>query len=167
MIRQVTAADTPIVRRATVDDAEALVRLRALMLKAMGTDAGPTDAPWWSSGRDWFVAQLASPYTFAAYVAELPGVGVVANAAGICNGHAPSPNDPSTVRGHLFNVSTDPAYRRRGLARACVVALLDWYRDETTAGQVELHATKDGDGLYRELGFLTSTYPAQRLRLER
>jgi hypothetical protein len=48
-----------------------------------------------------------------------------------------------------------------------VVALLDWYRHETAVGQVELHATPDGAGLYRALGFTDSNYPAQRLRITR
>ena len=51
--------------------------------------------------------------------------------------------------------------------RANWSALLDWYRDETDVGQVELHATEYGDGLYRSLGFVPSRFPAQRLRLSR
>ena len=114
-----------------------------------------------------FTEQLASPETFAAFVVDDPEIGVVAGAAGNCNVHPPGPNDLSTTRGHLYNVSTEPAFRRRGLARACMVALLDWYRDETAVGQVELHATAEGDGLYRALGFADSSYPAQRLRIVR
>jgi ribosomal protein S18 acetylase RimI-like enzyme len=155
------------VRRAKPDDAEALVRLRALMLAAMGEETGPANAPWREAGRRWFAEQLASPDRFAAFVVDDPEVGVVAGAVGSCNEHPPGPNDPSTTRGHLFNVSTEPAFRRRGLARACVVALIDWYRDETEVGQVELHATPAGDGLYRALGFTDSAYPAQRLRIVR
>ena len=88
---------------------------------------------------------------------------MVAGAAGNCNVHPPGPKDLTTSRGHLYNVSTEPAFRRRGLARACVIALLDWYPDETEVGQIELHATQDGDGLYRALGFVNSNYPSQRL----
>lgn len=155
------------IRRGTPADAEALTRLRALMLAAMGRDPGPAEAPWREVCRAWFATQLTSPATFAAFVATDPVRGVVAGAVGSCNPHPPGPGDPSTTRGHLFNVSTEPAFRRRGLARACVVALLDWYRDETAVGQVELHATPEGAGLYRALGFTGSSYPAQRLRITR
>jgi hypothetical protein len=48
-----------------------------------------------------------------------------------------------------------------------VSALLDWYRDETEVGQIELHATPDGDSIYRALGFVDSSYPSQRLRITR
>jgi ribosomal protein S18 acetylase RimI-like enzyme len=153
------------VRRAKPDDAEALVRLRGLMLSAMGNDVGGPDAAWREIGRQWFAEQLASPDTFAAYVVDDPGVGVVAGAAGNVHVHSPGPKDLSTVRGHLYNVSTEPDFRRRGLARACVVALLDWFRDETAVGQIELHATQDGVDLYRAPGFIEASYPTLRLRL--
>jgi GNAT superfamily N-acetyltransferase len=155
------------VRRAKPDDAEALVRMRALMLEAMGVDTGGPDAPWREVAFRYFAEGLASPETFAAFVIDDPDVGVVACAAGHCNPHPPGPNDLSTQRGSLYNVSTEPAFRRRGLARACVVALLAWYRDETDAGQIDLHATPDGAPLYLSLGFTTSAYPTQRLRVAR
>jgi len=137
------------------------------MLEAMGNDTGSADAPWRGVAVRYFAEQLALPETFAAFVVDDPEVGVVAGAVGNLNAHPPGPKDLSTVRGHVYNVSTEPAFRRRGLARACVVALLDWFRDETDTGQVELHATQYGDGLYRSLGFVQSTYPSQRLRITR
>ena len=152
------------VRRAKPDDAEALVRLRGLMLAAMGNDLGGPDAPWREAARQWFVGQLASPETFAAYVVDDPAAGLVACAAGNVYVHPPGPNDLTTLRGHLYNVSTEPDFRRRGLARACVVALMDWFRDETAVGQVELHATDYGIELYRELGFTEARYPTLRFR---
>ncbi len=155
------------VRRAEPDDAEALVHLRGLMLDAMGMDVGDENAPWRSVALRYFSEQLTAPSAFAAFVVDDPAAGVVAGAVGHLNSHAPSPTDFSLVRGHLYNVSTEPAFRRRGLARACVIALLDWFRDETPAGQIELHATQDGDDLYRSLGFVASHYPAQRLLIKR
>ena len=155
------------VRRATSDDAESLVHLRGLMLEAMGNNPGGPDAAWRVMAREWFAGQLASPDTFAAYVVEDPEAGVVAGAAGNVYVHAPNPKDLTTVRGHLYNVSTEPAFRRRGLARASVVALMDWFRDETGVGLVELHATDYGIELYRDLGFIESRYPTLRFRTTR
>lgn len=149
------------VRRAGPEDAESLVRLRGLMLAAMGNDL---DGPWRTAAVEWFAGQLASPDTFAAYVVDDPDAGVVAGAAGNVYVHPPGPRDLTTVRGHLYNVSTEPAFRRRGLARACVVALMDWFQDEATVGQVELHATDDGIGLYRDLGFIEARFPTMRFR---
>jgi ribosomal protein S18 acetylase RimI-like enzyme len=131
------------------------------MLAAMGNDI---DGPWQPSAVEWFAGQLASPDTFAAYVVEDPDAGVVAGAAGNVFVHPPGPNDLTTVRGHLYNVSTEPAFRRRGLARACVIALMDWFENETGVGQVELHATDYGIELYRELGFIEAKYPSLKFR---
>jgi ribosomal protein S18 acetylase RimI-like enzyme len=164
MIDQVTDIQ---VRRAKPDDAESLVHLRGLMLAAMGNDIGGPDAPWRLAAREWFAEQLASPDTFAAYVVDDPGVGVVAGAAGNVYVHPPGPHDPTTRRGHLYNVSTHPDFRRQGLARACVVALMEWFEDETGVGQVELHATDEGIDLYRGLGFSESRFPTLRFRTTR
>jgi ribosomal protein S18 acetylase RimI-like enzyme len=158
MIGQVTDIQ---VRRAKPDDAESLVRLRGLMLAAMGNDIS---GPWQAVALDWFAEQLASPQTFAAYVVDDPNAGVVAGAAGNVWAHPPGPRDLTTLRGHLYNVSTEPDFRRRGLARACVVALMDWFQNETLVGQVELHATDEGIDLYRGLGFIESKYPSLRFR---
>jgi ribosomal protein S18 acetylase RimI-like enzyme len=137
------------------------------MLAAMGTDIGGPDAPWRIGALDWFAEQLASPDTFAAYVVDDPSAGVIAGAAGNVHAHPPGPHDPTTVRGHLYNVSTHPDFRRRGLAKACVIALVDWFQDETAVGQIELHATDQGIDLYRDLGFIESRFPSLRFRTTR
>jgi GNAT superfamily N-acetyltransferase len=154
-------------RRATPADAESLVHLRALMYSAMGADAGEPDAAWRAAALDWFATELARPEVFAAYVVDDPEAGVVACAVGHVNVHPPGPRDLSWGRGHLYNVSTEPAFRRRGLARACVAALMDWFQDETAVGQVELHATDDGSDLYLKLGFVESKHPSMRFRTTR
>ena len=60
-----------------------------------------------------------------------------------------------------------PDARRQGLARACVVEVLRWLREDTEAHVVELFATGEGAGLYDELGFTPTAWPAMRLRLGR
>ncbi len=64
-------------------------------------------------------------------------------------------------------MSTDPRCRRRGYARACLDALLAWFRDETEARVINLNATGDGTALYRSFGFTEPRYPALQLRLVR
>jgi len=64
----------------------------------------------------------------------------------------PGPLAPLAVRGYLFNVYTDPAFRGRGLARRMTEALLEVARSRGV-GMVELHASKDAEKLYRGMGF--------------
>jgi ribosomal protein S18 acetylase RimI-like enzyme len=79
--------------------------------------------------------------------------------------HAPGPGSPGGVQGLVFNMSTDPQCRRRGYARACLDALLAWFRDETEARVIDLNATGDAIATYRSLGFTEPRYPALQLRL--
>lgn len=129
------------VRRATLEDVPALVRMRALMLSDMGMQTGDADAPWRAASALWFSERLRLPDEFAAFLVADPELGVVASAVGACDVHAPSPANPSGLHGHISNVSTDPRRRRRGYARACLDALLTWFREETPVTVVNLNAT--------------------------
>lgn len=155
----------PKVRRATADDVAALVRLRARMLADMGIPVGPEDAPWRGAAADWFTERMSREGEFAAFVVDDPGRGVVSSAVGTCDRHAPGPTSPSGLRGHVSNVSTEPAARRKGYARACVQELLRWFAEETGVSTVDLNATPDGQDLYTALDFRAPRFPALQLRL--
>jgi ribosomal protein S18 acetylase RimI-like enzyme len=77
---------------------------------------------------------------------------LAASGAGTISTRLPSPNNPTARVGYIQWVATDPDARRRGHAREVMAALLDWY-DERQVVVVELHATTDGEPLYRSLGF--------------
>ncbi len=156
---------TAVLRRADASDAIALVTLRVAMHESMGEPVGGPDDPWRAAAVRWFERWLPRTAEVAAFVVDEPGVGAVACALGALQHHVPSPTNPVGVRGHVSQVSTLPAFRRRGHARACLGALLDWFEHETDARRVDLHATSDGDAMYRSLGFVPSPYPSLRLRL--
>jgi GNAT superfamily N-acetyltransferase len=134
------------------------------MLEAMGAPVGTAVEPWRVAALDWFTRLLNEPTQFAAFVVEDPEGRVVSNAAGLCDMHAPGPNNPSGLRGHVFNVSTEPHARGHGHARACLQALLGWFAEDTTVGVVDLNATRGGEVLYRTLGFRPPRHPALQLR---
>ena len=162
-----TQAPPLVVRRAAAADAAALTRLREVMLADMGMLAAGADPGWRDKAEAWFAQRLDDKNDFAAFVTEDLDLGVVSCAAGVCDHHAPGPGNPGGVQGLVFNMSTDPQYRRRGYARACLDALLAWFRDETEARVINLNATGDGIALYRSLGFTEPRYPALQLRLAR
>jgi ribosomal protein S18 acetylase RimI-like enzyme len=162
-----TQAQSFVVRRADAADAAALTRLRGVMLSDMGMLAPGADAGWRDKAEAWFAQRLDDKDDFAAFVIELLDLGVVSCAAGVCDQHAPGPGNPDGVQGLVFNMSTDPQCRRRGYARACLDALLAWFRDETQARVINMNATGDGIALYRSLGFTEPRYPALQLRLVR
>ncbi|WP_326552364.1 GNAT family N-acetyltransferase [Micromonospora sp. NBC_01813] len=154
----------PQARRATTADAPALVRLRVVMLHDMGAPIGDESAEWRSAALDWFTQSLDDPNTFAAFVVDDPRHGIVSNAIGQCDRHAPSPGNPGGLRGHLFNVCTEPAHRGHGYARDCVQALIDWFATDTSVSVVDLNATTGSGNLYQSLGFAPSRHPALQLR---
>jgi ribosomal protein S18 acetylase RimI-like enzyme len=157
----------PRLRRAEAGDAAALVRLRALMLHDMGRQVGGDDAAWRGVAEKWFAGRLGETHEFAAFVVEDPALGVISSAVGTCDRHAPDPANLSGLHGHISNISTDERCRRRGHARACLDALLAWFRDETEVRVVNLNATTHGMAMYQAVGFDPPRYPALQLRLRR
>ncbi|MEU6392062.1 GNAT family N-acetyltransferase [Streptomyces sp. NPDC046939] len=152
----------PLVRRAVPEDAEELVRLRKIMLDSMHPS---TDVSWQPATIAALRSHLADPAgELTAFVvdAPAPGSGLAACATGAVHRGLGSPANPSGSSGHVFNVCTDPEHRRRGYSRACVEALLAWYR-ERGVRRVDLHATAQGEPLYASLGFTRTPSPAMRL----
>jgi ribosomal protein S18 acetylase RimI-like enzyme len=135
------------------------------MLHDMGRNVGGEDAAWRGVAEEWFAKRLDATGEFAAFVVEDPDLGVVASAVGTCDRHAPDPTNLSGLHGHVSNISTDERCRRRGHARACLDALLAWFRDETEVRVVNLNATAHGMAMYREVGFDPPRFPALQLRM--
>jgi GNAT superfamily N-acetyltransferase len=159
-------ADGAAIRRATPADIPQLVGFRALMMSDMGEDfdahVGLRD-----DVAAWYARRMGQPNGFAAFVAEASDGSLVGCAVGTVEDHAPSPRSRSGLRGELSNVVTLPAFRRRGLARACVSALLTWFANETDATTVRLAATADGAQLYRSMGFTEPRDVILQWRVER
>ena len=154
-------------RRAVPADAEALVALRVLLMRAMG-EPDADEPGWQDSARSWFARELAGDEAVA-FVVDAPGTpggvtsSVVACALVTLHHDAPSARNPHGTTAHLTNVCTVESARGRGYARACVDAALDWAR-AAGADSVSLHATPDGERLYRSLGFDDTRYTELRLR---
>lgn len=141
-----------VVRRASVEDAWELTRLRRVMLK---TFQEIHDEAWEYACKDALEQALADPdgmiQAFVVDAGDFPGK-LAACAVGVIQQRLPSPDNHSGLIGYIQSVSTDPDYRRRGYARAVVEATLEWL-DSCDVPKTELSATTVGDDLYRELGF--------------
>lgn len=144
--------DHVLVRRATPDDADELTRLRVLMFADIGHEGLPMDAKWCERNVEHFSARLLDNDNFAAFVVDKLDGGLAACAVGWLNPHLVGLRDLSGRTGYIANMSTESGYRRRGYGRATLLALLEWMRS-TGTGRVDLHASADGEKLYRSLGF--------------
>jgi GNAT superfamily N-acetyltransferase len=90
--------------------------------------------------------------TYRAWMAETDN-GIVVSGGGIALVPWPgSPDFPASRRGWILGIYTEPAYRRKGIARQIMDAILAWCRAEGF-GYVSLHASKEGRLLYETIGF--------------
>lgn len=143
------------VRRASAADASELSRLREVMFSSFGPT--PDRSNWWSAAVAVLEEVLADPDgPIQAFVVDAPGAAAPGELAscsvGIIERRLPSPHNPIGMSGYVLSVATDPQHRRRGYARAVVQATLDWFESRGIQ-RVELHASTDAEGLYREMGF--------------
>ncbi|WP_405816280.1 GNAT family N-acetyltransferase [Streptomyces sp. NBC_01390] len=154
-----------LVRRATTEDAGELLRLRQVMIDSM-TGAN-TDPGWQSASLATVTARLAEPEgDFAAFVVDRPdrAGSLAALAVGTVEYRIGRAGNPHGRIGYVFSVATDPDARRQGYARACMEALLAWFREQDV-GQIDLTASADAEPLYASLGFVRQPDPFMRLRL--
>lgn len=69
---------------------------------------------------------------------------------------------PEGTSGYIMNMYTKPDYRKKGIARSILEALLSLGK-EMGLRFFELHATKDGEHLYQQIGFTQHQEPTYRL----
>ncbi|MBA0124543.1 GNAT family N-acetyltransferase [Haloechinothrix sp. YIM 98757] len=155
-------AHRPQVRYATTQDTAEIIRLASLMYESIDLDA--STRAWQEAARAAITERLGDGV--AIVVAEHPsdsGSLVASGAGSICT-RLPGPANLSGRVGYIQWVATAPEWRKQGLAREILTTLLDWYRQEGIV-QVELHATTDGEPLYRSLGFGEGNYPGMKISL--
>jgi GNAT superfamily N-acetyltransferase len=155
-----------VVREATTEDAAAMVRLRAVMFEAMGTDADRLAEPGWRhAAHAWFADGVGAPGV-RVVVAEVDGV-VGAGAVGEVTSLIPGPATANGSVGLISNVATFPEHRGRGLARAVTDDLLAWFAEHTDVTRVDLFATREGARIYAQRGFTLRGFPAMCLAVHR
>jgi GNAT superfamily N-acetyltransferase len=139
-------------RLATTADVPELVRLRAVMFESMGV---ATSAPTWRAHCAEFLEERIGDGRLIGAVVDAPGDGtaLASSALAELSQRMPSPTRPGGLHAHLSSVSTEPGWRRRGMARAVLSLLVAEVRDRG-ARRAELHATSEGEPLYRSIGFV-------------
>jgi ribosomal protein S18 acetylase RimI-like enzyme len=155
-------ADMIEARRARAEDVAEVMRLRTVMLGST-TGGEVAQGSWMDNGAAILHRQLGHPDDpLGVFVVDRPdGPGLAACAVGAIDQRLPNPTNPTGLRGYVYNVATDPAYRRRGFSRACMTALLGWYA-ERGVGVVDLRASPEGEPLYAGLGFTRTKEPTMR-----
>ena len=139
------------IRPATLADAPTIVKHRRAMFDAMGfTNRAELDLMD-ARGVGWVTDKMAQGEYLHWFATDAEGR-VVAGAGLWLMDWPPHAIDPSGRRANILNVYTDPAHRRRGLARRLTQVALDWCR-ENGLRTIILHASDEGRALYESLGF--------------
>jgi GNAT superfamily N-acetyltransferase len=150
------------VRPATLPDAETLVRHRLAMFTDMGSafDAPALDR----SFRAWLAATMPQG-TYRAWLVETDDGAVAAGGGITVIPWPPGPRYPGDRLAFVYNVYTEPAYRRRGLGRLVMGVIHDWCRANRVRS-VALNASREGRTLYDTLGYVESPAPMMFLTLD-
>lgn len=141
------------IRLATLDDIDALVRLRLVFLEEVGNLSVDTD--WRELGEAFgeYLRRKMPTGEFLAFIAESVETGEIVATSGLTFFERP-PNgtNPAGLEAYLSNMYTVSDWRGKGLGTALVAAIVDYVK-ETPARRIWLHATEQGKPVYEKAGF--------------
>ena len=150
------------IRRAGPADVAVIARHRAMMFKDMRILAAEA-YPRLLQDTERALAEIMSKGEYFGWLAVAEAGAKVIGGAGVqlrrtlpFPGGRPVGSAVSNGRQALvINVFTEPEWRRRGVARCLMEAVLSWAR-EVGIESVVLHASAEGRGLYDQLGFVAT-----------
>jgi len=147
------------IRLATLDDAGIIAGHRHRMFLGMGKYDPQKLEVMTSAYRPWLESKMAAD-EYLGWLATTADGSVAAGAGLWLMDWPPHVIGTGLRRGNIINVYTEPAHRRRGLARQLLNAALDWCRTNGV-DVIILHASKEGRHLYESVGF----EPTNEMRL--
>ena len=147
------------IRIAGMDDLPHLLHHRRSMYEAMGhTDRHMLDEVVRVS--DIYFRKALANGRYRGWVAEADEPRVVGGGGVVLNDWPAHPKESMPLRVWILNMYVEPEFRRRGIAKSLMEAMLAWCRSEGFKN-VSLHASDEGKPLYESLGFL----PTNEMRL--
>lgn len=149
------------IRTATLADIPHIVQHRERMFREMGIAARFDEM---AAETDRWLQHAIPTQTYRAWMA-VTDVGEIAAGSGLVV--MPWPPGPISLDprcGFVFNVYTEPAHRKQGLARRLMEALHAHCRHERIERLV-LNASTFGQPLYRAIGYVVTDEPMMRFKL--
>jgi len=141
-----------ILRRATENDIDTLIKYRLLFLKeSYGVPSKELEARLLISLRQYFVRSLKDGI-YIAWIAEYENRPV--GFSGMVIREQPGNFDLPTGRsGYILNIFTLKEFRKKGIASLLMQKLIEEGR-YIKLDRLELRATIDGEPIYRKIGFV-------------
>lgn len=148
-----------IIREATVDDVSIILHHRRSMFEEMGyTDPAMLDRVVEMS-RNVLKEGIREGF-YRGWMAATQEDSIVSGGGIVIARWLSMPFDVLPRRAWILNMYTEPPYRRRGLGRQLMQAMVDWCKREGLS-HVSLHASDNGRHLYETMGFK----PTNEMRL--
>ena len=145
------------IRRATMDDLDALVQLRLDLLREVGNLTGDAHTAELAEATRTYLAAKLPTGEFAAWVAEVDGL-LVATSGLMLYERPPTAGNPSGIEAYVMNMYTVPEWRGKGVAPALLREIISFVRD-SGARRIWLRATEAGKSIYVKAGFVpTASY---------
>ncbi len=149
------------IRPAVIADIPHVVAHREQMFRDMGIPA-EFEAMAQATGA-WLQSAIPSK-TYLGWLAVSDDGAIAAGGGLIVIPWPPGPMTMDPRCGFVFNVYTDPAHRKQGLAQQLMAAMHDWCRGEGIE-RVVLNASTFGQPLYEQMGYVVTNEPMMRMRL--
>jgi GNAT superfamily N-acetyltransferase len=149
------------IRQATSGDLDALVHHRVAMFRDMGTPFDETAVS--KAFRTWLTEMLPSG-TYLGWVVETSTGEIVGGGGITILPWPPGPQGMGERLAFVYNIYTEPAHRRRGLARRVMEAIHAWCR-EAGITSAALNSSADGQALYESLGYQVRANPMMVARI--
>ncbi|MBN2372051.1 MAG: GNAT family N-acetyltransferase [Vicinamibacteria bacterium] len=146
------------IRQATVADVDIIVQQRRGMFAEMGYGDEESRDAMAIAARP-FVEAAIEDGSYRGWLA-VDGDRVVAGGGLAIVSFQPTPLDLCPRRVWVLNMYTEPAYRRRGMARVLLQGMIRWCGEQGYKSMY-LHASDKGRPLYESLGFR----PSNEMRL--
>jgi GNAT superfamily N-acetyltransferase len=149
------------IRTAALADIPHIVEHRAQMFREMGIPAQFEDMA--AATESWLRHAIPSKI-YLGWIAETAQGDVAAGGGLIVIPWPPGPMSMDPRCGFIFNVYTQPAHRKQGLARRMMDAMHEYCRAEGIE-RVVLNASTFGKPLYEDMGYVVANEPMMRMRL--
>ena len=152
-----------VLRKATIDDIELLIRLRIDYLTEDKGKLSLEEETAIKSQLRMYLPKHISNNTFIGILAEIENI--VVSTAYLAVSEIPANSTFITgITGTLMNVLTYPEYRRRGIATKVIEKVI-FEAMKAGVSRINLSSTSDGIHLYKKMGFKESSYIAMSLQL--
>ena len=96
--------------------------------------------------------------TYHAWLVDTDGGETVGGAGATIIPWPPGPRYPGTKLAFVYNVYTEPAHRRRGLAKQVMETIHAWCAEHGVTS-IALNASVDGRALYESMGYVVTPSP--------